>query len=60
MSPPMGFVQFIRCAMGLDKIKGFWPQASLVRGNQHLLNGVYNVFLDIGVLDWYRRFLLRY
>ncbi|MBI2354879.1 MAG: hypothetical protein HYV06_07610 [Deltaproteobacteria bacterium] len=60
MAPPMGFCRFVSCAIGSDRIRGFWPQASLVRGNQSLLCRVYNRFLDLAVLDWYRRWVLRY
>lgn len=60
MAPPMGLGQFIRCALGRERVKGFWPQASLIRGSQALLCSAYNSFLDLGILDWYRRLLLRY
>lgn len=60
MAPPMGFSQFFNCALGREKISGFWPQASLTRGGQPLLRGAYNRFLDLKVLDWYRRVILRY
>jgi len=60
ISPPMSFGQFVRCAAGIDKIRGFWPQASLVRGKQRFLCWAYNRFLALGILDWYRSLLLRY
>jgi hypothetical protein len=60
MAPPMGGMQFIRCALGFERVKGYWPQASLVRTSRTLLCLAYNLFLKSGALDWYRRFLLRY
>lgn len=60
MAPPMGGMQFVRCALGLEKVKGYWPQASLVRSSCHLFCRAYNFLLRSGALDWYRRFLLRY
>lgn len=60
MAPPMSGVQFVRCALGMEKISGYWPQASLVRSSNHLLCYAYNQFLRSGVLGWYRRFVLRY
>jgi len=60
MAPPMGLVQFVKCALGKERVRGFWPQASLVRNSQNLVCWAYNLFLDLGALDWYRRFLLRY
>ncbi|HEY6873451.1 MAG TPA: hypothetical protein VI298_12065 [Geobacteraceae bacterium] len=60
MAPPMGLGQFVRCALGKERVRGFWPQASLIRNSQGLACRAYNLFLDLGALDWYRRFLLRY
>lgn len=60
MAPPMGFGQFVRCALGRERVKGFWPQASLIRNAQKPVCQAYNLFLRFGNLDWYRRFLLRY
>lgn len=60
MAPPMGLGRFVNCALGREKISGFWPQASLTRGGQPLLRAAYNRFLDLKVLDWYRRVILRY
>lgn len=60
IAPPMGGLQFIRCALGVERVKGYWPQASLARSSCHLLRHAYNLFLRSGALDWYRRFLLRY
>lgn len=60
MAPPMGAQRFFNCALGREKVSGFWPQASLTRGGQALLRYTYNCFLDMKVLDWYRRVVLRY
>ncbi len=60
MAPSMNFWQFINCLTGRERIRGFWPHASLVRGDQPLLLTAYNSFLDLGILDWYRRVILRY
>lgn len=60
MAPPMGALQFVRCALGRERVKGYWPQASLARGSCHLFRRAYNLFLRSGALDWYRRILLRY
>ena len=60
MAPPMGGMQFVRCALGLEKVRGYWPQASLVRNSRKLMCHAYNLFLRTGALNWYRRFLLRY
>lgn len=60
MAPPMDAGRFFNCALGREKISGFWPQASLTRGDQLLLRAAYNRFLDLKVLDWYRRVILRY
>lgn len=60
MAPPMGAGRFFNCALGKEKISGFWPQASLTRGRQPFLRAAYNRFLDLKVLDWYRRVILRY
>lgn len=60
MAPAMGVMQFIRCALGVERVKGYWPQASLVRSSCRLFCQAYNLFLRSGALDWYRRILLRY
>lgn len=60
MAPPMDFWAFFSRALGHKKVVGFWPQASLIRGHQRLLNFVYNMFLSSGLLEWYRRVILRY
>lgn len=59
-APIMGLKRFFRCVIGLEKVRGFWPQASLLRGKLKRLVGVYNLFLSSGLLDKYRRFVLRY
>lgn len=60
IAPPMNFSRFVRNAVGIEKVHGFWPQASLVRGEQPVLVWLYNVFLSFSLLDWYRRVVLRY
>lgn len=60
IAPAMTLRSFLRCALGQDKIKGFWPQASLSRGGLNSAMLLYNLFLDTGLLDWYRRVFLRY
>ncbi|GEM_PF-1286758 len=60
IAPPMGAGRFFNCALGREKISGFWPQASLARGGQPLICATYNRFLDMKLLDWYRRVILRY
>lgn len=60
MAPPMNYKRFFRCVLGRDKVQGFWPQASLIRGNADILSNCYNLFLDTGLLEWYRRTILRY
>lgn len=60
VAPSMDFRQFLCNAFGKTKIKGYWPQASLQRGGLVSVLRAYNFFLRIGLLEWYRRLLLRY
>jgi hypothetical protein len=60
VAPPMSFAQFLRNAFGHEKVKGYWPQASLRRGGLHTILETYNLFVGAGLLEWYRRLVLRY
>lgn len=60
LAPPMGMKRFIRCVLGREKIRGFWPQASLIRSGRSYLARGYNLFLASGFLEWYRKHILKY
>lgn len=60
MAPPLDWRFILACTAGRTKIQGFWPQASMIRGKQHLLPSLYNLFLVSNLLEWYRRCVLRY
>lgn len=60
MAPPFDWCFVLSCATRRAKIRGFWPQASLIRGKERGLLFLYNLFLASNLLEWYRRFILRY
>lgn len=60
MAPPMNYRQLIKSALGIEKVVGFWPQASMRRGSMRVAMLAYNLFLRLRLLDWYRRILLKY
>lgn len=60
MAPPMTYYQLVKSALGIDRVVGFWPQASMRRGSMKGAMVVYNIFLKLRLLDWYRRVFLRY
>lgn len=60
MAPEMSRAEFLRIVGGLKKIKGYWPQASFVRSGLKVINFGYGIFLDMKLLEIYRRFFLKY
>jgi len=60
MAPEMTYSKFFKSALGIEKIEGFWPQASMRRGGMVVALCAYNIFLKLRLLDWYRRVILKY
>ncbi len=60
MAPEMSLRDFMCVVAGRQKIQGYWPQASFVRSGMQGINFGYGLFLDMKLLDLYRRFVLRY
>ncbi len=60
MAPSMDLRSLIANAAGIKKVRGYWPQASLIRGGLQYVNCAYNAFLQVGLLELYRRCILRY
>lgn len=60
VAPSLQFKDVINIAIGRKKIKGFWPQASLVRGNAFPILILYNYFLRLNFLELWRKYVLRY
>lgn len=59
IAPPLSYQRLISIACGKDRINGFWPQGSMARSNLRAALGAYRFFLDLKLLDLYRRFLLK-
>lgn len=60
VAPPMDVRSFILFSLGRKKVQGYWPQASLSRNNKNIIKKSYNLFLRVGALEMYRRYILRY
>lgn len=60
LGPQMNYREFAMIALRKRKIRGFWPQGSLVRSGMRLAHLLYCLVLDIKLLDWYRRVILKY
>ena len=50
MAPELSYSGFLR----------YWPQASFVRSGLNMVNRGYGVFLDMRLLDIYRKYFLKY
>lgn len=59
IAPEMDLQAALHCALGLKKIPGFWPQASLLRGKQRFAILTYNALLSLGLFDQYRQLIVR-
>jgi hypothetical protein len=60
MAPHMSFFKLLKSVIGVEKINGYWPQASMKRGGLYSSLLFYNFFLRLRLLDWYRRVILKY
>ncbi len=60
LAPPMTYAELVTIITGRRKIRGFWPQGSMARSRMHPALWAYGLFLDLRLLEWYRRVFLRY
>jgi predicted HAD superfamily hydrolase len=60
MAPGISFTGFVRIAAGKQRIAGYWPQASFIRSGLKIINFGYNAFLRMKLLEFYRRYFLKY
>lgn len=60
IAPEMSYIDLLMIATGRKKIKGFWPQGSMARSNLITAQFLYRIFLDMKLLDWFRKYFLKY
>lgn len=60
VAPSLQLRDVVNIAVGGKKIKGFWPQGSLVRGRLYPILILYNCFLKFNLLELWRKYVLRY
>lgn len=60
IAPPLNYANLFAMARGRDRIRGFWPQGSMARSKMRVAGLAYRFFLDLRLLELYRRIFLRY